>query len=502
MTASALLNQAAAHHRQGRWEAALAAYEQALATGIGPTAPLLETIAAAAWASGRAEEALRRLRQALALGPAQALVHRNLGIAATDDGSIADGVRRQRRAATCDPFSPLVWEGLASAYRDASGLAAAAQSWRRSLVLAPNSATGWYDLGTGEQQAGHWSMAMALLRRALAIEPRHAPTLGNLAVCLSEQNRTEEALSTFEQAVRCDPSSFRRRHALHLERLKAGLFEDAWEAIADTALPAPENLRCRAVLLSGTSGFGDVIQFLRYVPLVAALAKSVALTVPIPLIAVVRRAVGGVPVAGEGLEPPPHEVALRLLDLPNVFRTTATTIPAPLAIAADTARSARWRDRITRGRRPAVGVVWAGDPAYPMDWLRSPGFGPVLPLLASDVAHFHVLQVGSGRAELGTVTLPPGVIDLGGDIGDFDDTAAIVDGLDLVITSCTAAAHLAGSMGRPTWVMLRHASDWRWMLGRSDSPWYPGMRLFRQATPGDWAGVVAEVMAALRERYG
>lgn len=498
--ADAVLAEAIEHHRGGRWPAAADGYRRALGAGLAATGALLEAMAAACWQAERRSEAETRLRQALAMSPDGAMCHRNLGVAAADSGDAGRAVIRHRRAAACKPDNPMIWSAVASAHRDLGDTPSAVVGWRRALILAPSEAATLFDLGVAHQDADRWADAAALYRRSIASDPTRAAVHGNLGVCLSELNRTPDALRAFEAAVGLEPDVFRRRHALHLERLKAGRFADAWAAITDAEAPTLVDITGRSVLLFDTAGFGDVIQFMRYAPMVRDVAREVRLEVPPPLLGLARRMIGADHVVAAGQSRPVHDVALRLLDLPRLFGTTEATIPgrAPY-LSADPAAVRAWAPRLHRDRRLVVGFAWAGDPAYPLNRLRSPGLGALLPLLDSDVARFYALQVGAGRDELAHRSIPAAAVDLGNDIDDFDDTAAIVAGLDLVITPCTALAHLAGALGKPTWVMLRHASDWRWMLGREDSPWYPTLRLFRQPAPGDWRAVVARLRDALPE---
>jgi ADP-heptose:LPS heptosyltransferase len=188
-----------------------------------------------------------------------------------------------------------------------------------------------------------------------------------------------------------------------------------------------------------------------------------------------------------------------LLSLPYLLGTDRGSIPGGVPYLHPAPEdAAAWRTRLPGATGLKVGLVWAGNPSFEGDRWRSPRFTAVAPLLTLPGVHMVLLQVGDGRRDLAGHVLPTTVTDLGDRIRDFADTAAIMAGLDLVITSCTAPAHLAGALGRPVWIMLPFASDWRWMEGRADSPWYPTARLFRQPTPGDWTSVVAAISAELQ----
>ena len=496
--AGAMLAAAIDHHRNSRWRAAAEDYRRALDAGAPATGQLLEAVAAVSWQGGFQAEAAVRWRQAVALAPDAAMSYRNLGVAAADAGDPEAAVISHLRAAACLGAHPLIWTAVASAYRDCGRLPSATAAWRRALALSPAEADALFDLGVAVQAEDRWLNAVVLYRRSIAVDPGRAATHGNLGVCLSELNRTAEALSAFRVAAELEPSVFRRRHALHLEYLKAGDFGAAWATIADPDMPTLGELGGRSVLLYETAGYGDVIQFMRYAPMVRNIAEKLWLEVPAALLGLARTMVGAENVIAAGQPRPAHDIAFRLLDLPRLFGTTAATVPADGPyLAADSEAVRAWAPRIGRDRRLAVGIAWAGDSSYPLDRLRSPGLDTVRPLLDLDFVRFHALQLGVGRSDLERRPLPAEIFDLGTGVRDFGDTAAIVAGLDLVVTPCTALAHLAGAMGKPTWIMLRYASDWRWMLGRDDSPWYPSVRLFRQPKPGDWPSVIARLSKAL-----
>ena len=203
-------------------------------------------------------------------------------------------------------------------------------------------------------------------------------------------------------------------------------------------------------------------------------------------------------VIGCGEAVPPSDIECPLMSLPAVFATALDSIPAALPyLRADPVRSALWRDRLGTGGEPKVGVVWAGNPNFRHDRRRSPGLAALRSIFDLPGIRFFGLQMAEGRRDLEKIAMPESFRDLGGDIVDFADTAAIMDNLDLVISSCTAPAHLAGALARPVWILLPHAPDWRWLLDRDDSPWYPTARLFRQPAPGDWRSVAERVAAAM-----
>ncbi|HRQ83110.1 MAG TPA: hypothetical protein PKZ97_18515, partial [Azospirillaceae bacterium] len=252
-----------------------------------------------------------------------------------------------------------------------------------------------------------------------------------------------------------------------------------------------EPLAGKSILLYEEQGRGDAIQFARFGPVVAALGATATVEVGADLVPLFRHSFAGLATVIEtGAPVPPTDFVCPLMSLPLALGATPERIPGAVPyLFADPAKAATQRRRLESDKLN-VGVVWAGNPAFADDRRRSPGYAPLAPLFAVPGVRWFGLRMGPAPY--------PNYADLGPEvIADFSDTAAIMAGLDLVISSCTAAAHLAGALGRPVWVMLAKAADWRWLADRDDSPWYPTARLFRQNRAGDWDDVAARIAAAL-----
>jgi hypothetical protein len=206
---------------------------------------------------------------------------------------------------------------------------------------------------------------------------------------------------------------------------------------------------------------------------------------------------GSAAVIARGSPRPAFDVHCPVGSLPLALGTELTTIPAAVPyLSADPARVAHWRNRLPAGDRPHVGIVWCGNPGFTGDRTRSMTFAGFAPIVADPDVTFVTLNPGAA-ADAPALAPHPGIVDLAAAFSDFSDTAAVIASLDLVITTDTATAHLAGALGRPTWLLLSHSPDWRWLLDREDCPWYPSMRLFRQPTAGDWHSPVARVRQEL-----
>jgi ADP-heptose:LPS heptosyltransferase len=254
------------------------------------------------------------------------------------------------------------------------------------------------------------------------------------------------------------------------------------------------------ILLVGDQGYGDTIQFARYIPLVAERCQEVVLGCSAELAELLRHIPGVTQCCARWDEIPPHAAHCRLSSLPLMFQTTLDRVPGPSPyLLADPNRVAKWAERLDdRDGRPRIGLAWTGRPTHPNDARRSLPLERLLPLAEGHLGHFVCLQKPVPARDLPVMAHFQGLTDFSDALIDFAETAALIANLDLVITIDSAVAHLAGALGKPVWVMLAKAADWRWMLRRADTPWYPSLHLFRQHAPGAWDAVIEEVVTALR----
>jgi len=384
--------------------------------------------------------------------------------------------------------------------------------------LPVDRATALSDLGAAQVKAGRTAEGIPLLREAAALRPQASGIWRNLGFALRLEGKDADAEAALRQALALAPCDPEGRFHLALHLLAQGRLAEGWplyEARFDPAvggintrlpaLPFPrwqgEPLAGRRLLLWPEQGFGDVLQFVRYAPLLKR--RGVAhLTVAVsrPLQDLLREVDGVDAVVSSNGPPAPHDFWSMLLDLPMRLGTTLQTIPADLPyLAAPAANRKRWREALPEG--PRVGLVWQGSALHLDDRRRSiASLRELAPLWAAPGWHFVSLQRDAGAEEAAHAPADQPLTPLGPQLRDFADSAAVVEQLDLVICVDTAVAHLAGALGKPVWVLLPHgAVDWRWLQHRSDSPWYPGvMRLFRQPAPGRWDLAIAAVAQALR----
>lgn len=384
---------------------------------------------------------------------------------------------------------------------------------RAAVALQPQFWPGWANLGTALHNRQCFGEAITAYAAALRLNPGAVGACTNLGVALVEVGQPEQALAVHAVAVSLAPQDpeVRANHALALLAagdLAGGFAENEWRwqvpSMLPHGVPGPawqgEDPAGRTILVHDEGGFGDTLQFVRYVPLLAARGARVLLRVQPPLVRLLRRVAGPATVLGRGEAVPEYHLHCPMLSLPHCFGTTLATVPATVPyLAVDAAKAAAWRARLGGGGQgKRVGLVWAGASrpgmavAHAMDVRRSLPAASLAALADIPGVRFVSLQKDQ--------PLPPGLpmADPMPDCADFDDTAAVVAGLDLVIAVDTAVAHLAGGLGRPVWLLSRFDMCWRWLHGRSDSPWYPGLRLYRQPAPGDWGPVLAEVAADLR----
>jgi tetratricopeptide (TPR) repeat protein len=345
--------------------------------------------------------------------------------------------------------------------------------------------------------------AVAHFQAALAQDPDFVEAANHLGGAMLALDRLEEAQYWFTYALARAPDHAQARFGTAMALLAQGDFAQGWPAyearLQDTPpqSPAPRwdgstQIAGRSILLLAEQGLGDTIQFARYATLLRQRGARILLQCPPTLAGLLAPVVDAV--VPPGAPPPPHDLHAPLMSLPMALDTRLDSIPAETPyLHPDPARKQLWAARIGPATRPRVGIAWAGSPAHPEDDLRSLPATLLLDALAGAAVELHAVQP-EDHAVAGL-----DIVTHGAALTDFTETAALLAQLDLVITVDTSVAHLAGAMALPTWVLLQFSADFRWLRGRDDSPWYPGMRLFRQTAPGDWSGVLAAVASALSE---
>jgi len=414
------------------------------------------------------------------------------------------------------PDVPELLSNRGNALRNLDRLDEAETSLREALRLKPDFANAHNNLGSVLDDLGRFEEAEASLRTALRLEPAHALAHYNLGNILYNLGRATEAQASFRTALRLRPDMPEWHAALGLALLLAGQFEEGWKefewrwqtergARRGSLFSVPcwngEAIGDRVILLFADEGYGDTLQFCRYVPQIAAGARGVVLAVQPSLVRLLSRLPGVTEIITEGGQQPSFDLWCALMSLPHAVGTTLDTIPTTTPyLTADPADVAHWRERFAGFAGLRVGLCWAGGRSHNLsqivvDRRRSIALDTLAPLGKISGVQFFSLQKGPPEA-----ARPPhgmGLQDFSEDLHDFADTAALIENLDLVISVDTAVAHLAGALGKPVWVLNRFDTCFRWPRNRDDSPWYPSARQFRQPTPGDWHSVISDARGAL-----
>lgn len=495
---------------QGRIREAVPRFARAESCGM--RGPRLDF--AFGWAllqDGQPRLAEARLRGALAQDPESARTAFALGMALRAQGRSEDAATVFRDVVRLDPRDVHCLRALAACAFERGDFAAADAHLRDALALDAQSPDTWNDLCAVESRMGRLDEALAAAEEADRCDRArgaHGDAFVNLATCHFERGRLAAGMRVLEDALAQRPHAG-AHHAYALAQMAAGRLREGQTHYEFRWLREPlvsrrhvggqpawngQDLRGRTILLRAEQGMGDAIQFARYAPLVKALGARVLLT-QFGGLAGMFAGVDRVVEEGDAIE---YDYYVHLLSLPRIFGTEVATIPAALPyLRVDDARARHWRARLGADARMRVGLAWAGSPAHVRDRHRSLSLEQLAPLRDVEGVRWISLQKGpredEGRAPPAGWTME----NLAPDLRDFGDTAALVDALDLVICVDTSVAHLAGALGKPTWLMLPTPADFRWLETREDSPWYPGMRLFRQRERGNWADVIARVRAAL-----
>ena len=517
--------------RQGRHAAVVALLDEVVRRRPALVAAY-RPLAAAQWELGARDAAIDVWRALVALLPEDGEALRALGDALRQNGRPDAAAATLRRAAGLLDGRPGLLAariGLAEALAELAEAAlpggaeeqAAAAAAHAALALGPSDPTSLTRIGIALFRIGDAAAAIAVLRR---VDLDHsaadvAEVLDHLGTAQMHAFDLDAAEAAFAALIVRQPDNAKAHLHLGMLRLLRGDFAAGWRGYEWrrgqlTQLPAPQDPRAppwsvparldgQSVRVVLEQGHGDTLHFARYLPLLAARGARVELAMPIhatlrPLLAEMAAVAAIVPLADM---PPVPATVLPLLSLPLAFGTDLASVPAAvpyLVVPAD--RMAAWRARLDEvpDRRPRIGVAWAGSPTFRNDRRRSVPTGQFRRLLRRPDLAFHVLADRLRDGDAGQIG---GLAEVHAGIVDFADTAALIAAMDLVITVDTAVAHLAGALGRPVWVLLPHCPDWRWLLGRDDSPWYPTARLFRQPAPGDWDSVLARVEEALDARF-
>jgi len=502
-------------HQAGKHEMAVEYIVRAIA--LQPTAAAYHSNLGEVYrALTRLDKAAASLQQALVLQPASAEARNNLGAVLQAQGKLDEAIAQYRQALALKPAYPEAHNNLGNVLKKQGKQVAAAAQYRQAILHKPDYAEAYNNLGEVLAEEDKWEEAVAQYRRAVALKPVYAEAYYNLGNALKAQGKLEEAIECYCKALSVNPDLAEAHWNKALTLLRTGNFMEGWREYEwrwqcaqskasqrdfSQRLWDGQDLAGQTILLHAEQGFGDTVQCIRYVPLVAKRGGQVIVECQPELKSLFESGVQGMTgIVARGGRLPDFDVQAPFLSLPLIFETTIDSIPAKVPyIVPSPKRVTVWHvKRELQGDTFKIGLAWAGLSSHQNDRSRSCPLKMLAPLATVRGVTWYSLQKGEGASQ--AADPPEGVtlIDMTAELTDFTETAALMSHLDLVISVDTAVAHLAGAMGKPVWTLLPFVSDWRWLLNRDDSPWYPTMRLFRQKSPGDWHGTVACVVEALQ----
>ncbi len=462
---------------------------------------------------GDTDRAEQCFRLALSIKPDSAAALVNLA------SLLHDRKDHQAAAAYChkvlelEPDSFEAHHVLGGTYHSQKQYEPALVHFRKAVELDPNSADAAANAGAALLMLGHSDEGIEHLQRAIALDPRHVQARYSLGGALHQQGRDDEALAAYDDALRVDPDSAETHFYRSFIPLGRGDFAEGWGEYEwrlkckDFKLRTYEApmwdgspLDGRSLMVLAEQGLGDTLHFIRYLNLLKRQRGIVYVDVQLELASLLK-ASGFTGVIARGEELPRCDLHVPLLSLPRLLGTTLDTIPNEVPyLAADSRSLKQWRAKMPGGDVFKTGIVWQGNPQYMFDQRRSIPLIEFAPLGEISGLKLFSLQKGPSVEQLATAGGQVQVDELGSSLDSFLDTAAAICNLDLVISCDTAVAHLAGGLGLPVWLALPKAGEWRWLTGRTDSPWYPTMRLFRQSSGGDWSSVFTEMKKELSQQ--
>jgi tetratricopeptide (TPR) repeat protein len=510
------LARAIALHQHGDLRQAAALYLDVLAAEP-DNFDALHLLGVYAQQTGDNQAAYDLITRALRIDPAAAHAHTNLGIVLQKMGRHDDALVSHRKALDIDPTDRTALNNCGATLLKMRRPADALVYFERALRIDPSYAEAMGNLGNAYIDLRRFPEALLCLDRALLLFPDFAAAHFNRGNALQGQDRIGEALAAYGRALELEPAHIDAHFNLALCLLLSGDFACGWPEYEwrwqkseigngggqlrpqDMGQPlwlGQQPLAGKTVLVYSEQGFGDTIQFCRYVPLLALRGATVKLRVQPMLVTLLSGLDGVSTVVADDAPLPEFDFHCPLMSLPLAFKTTSDTVPSSQSYLPPIKDDVTWPSRLGVRNKPRIGLVWSGNPGHDNDGFRSI---PLLSMLGlvSDAAQFVSLQKELRTVDRLLIERDGRIAQFADFQGDFADTAALIAQLDLVITVDTSVAHLAAAMGKPTWILLPFAPDWRWMLERDDSPWYPSARLFRQPRIGDWNSVIAAVQCAI-----
>jgi tetratricopeptide (TPR) repeat protein len=501
---------------RGEYQGALESFDR-LAELTPEAADVHSTRGAVLILLGRHDDALASLDKALGLDPHDAEAHNARGVALRALHRPAEALASYDRAIELRPEHSEAYANRGTALSDLDRYPESLASFDRAIALRPDYPEAHGNRSIPLRALHRLDDALASVETAIGLRPGDASGYNSRGIVLNDLGRAEVALKAYDEAVALAPDYAEPHYNKALTSLLLGRFEEGWrlyewrkkkqEPLAALTFGAPLwlgdfDVAGQRLFLWGEQGLGDTIQFCRYAKLAELRGARVTLAAPPALKALLGQLSPTIEVVDEAMAPPPFDCHAPLMSLPLAFGTTLETIPAePAYLRADENLVAEWEARLGPKTKPRIGLVWSGNPRHRNDHNRSLSLADLMPHLPPE-AQWVALQKDVRGGEEALLANARTVAWFGDQLRDFSDTAALTQLMDLVISVDTSMAHLAGAMGKPVWILLPRLPDFRWMLERGDSPWYPSARLFRQPSTGAWRPVIDAVKSALAPILG
>ena len=457
-------------------------------------------------------EALASCQRAISIKPDFAEAYFNRGNALKDLNRPDEAISSFEQAIFLKPDFAEAYSNLGNALKDINRLSEALASYQQAIVLNPFYADAHFNLGNALQYLNLLDEALTCYDRAIVLDPNYAKAYSNRGTTLQDLNQLNEALANYEHAIILKPDYAEVYWNKSLLKLLMGeylegwqLYEWGWKSFARKPLRnfdeplwlGNESLRNKTLLIYPEQGLGDYIQFIRYAVLVEQLGAKVILEVPLALMTLVSTLNGQFTFVESGKPLPNFDYYCPLMSLPLAFKTTVDKIPALMPyLYADESKKKKWQKKLGKKTVTRIGLVWSGSNVHKNDHNRSLSLKQLDSLLGLPL-DFHSLQKEIRAIDLDVLIAFPHIYQHQDDLHDFSDTAALVDAMDIIISVDTSVAHLAGAMGKTVFILLPYAPDYRWLLDKTDSPWYPTATLFRQPALNDWENVIAKLRGVL-----
>ncbi len=503
------------HHQAGRLQQAEQLYQLALETE--PDHPVaLHLLGVIAHQTGRADVAVDLLSKAIAKNPSIPQFHNSLGVVLKGIGRLQEAIASYRQAVLLKPDYAEAYSNMAAALQFQGRYVEAVENCKQAVQLKPDYAEAYNNMAAALQSQGQYAEAVEKCQQAVLLKPDYAEAYNTMASALQSQGKYTEAIENYRHTLQLKPDYAEVHNNLGMALLLTGEFSQGWKEYewrSNAKVPTyPHRLEAprwdgspfvgKRLLVHYEQGLGDSIQFARYLPMVKDQGGTIILEERKPLLGLFQQfsEIDELVEASPNTKPAvKFDIYVPFMSLPAIFGTTPETIPAEVPyIGADSEKVRYWQNRLD-GADFKVGIAWAGRATHKNDRNRSCALEHFAPLAKIDGVKLYGLQKGKAASQANQLPEDMEVTNLGEQLEDFTDSAAAIENLDLVISVDTAAAHLAGAMGKKVWTLLPLSPDWRWMLDRQDSPWYPTMRLFRQEKCGDWDGVFSRVAEELRK---